>query len=119
MSRSKLDPSHIIQHIYDTATESAKVSIQNLDLAIELSADDGDTIVPQKKMIEVAVAINDIIDTSKYSRICMFGQATMAIKAVLANNTEYTLVTLAAGVYQDICVPRIKVPSAGFIILQS
>jgi hypothetical protein len=41
---SKLAPHQIVQDVYDEANHSIRTTLQNLEIAIELSADDGDSV---------------------------------------------------------------------------
>ena len=41
---SRLDQQQIIKAVYDEATESLKTSLTNLEIAMEISADDGDDV---------------------------------------------------------------------------
>ena len=44
MSRSKIDPVHIQQYVYDDETESLKVKLIPMEMSIELDANDGDSV---------------------------------------------------------------------------
>ena len=41
---SKLAPHQIIQDVYEPTSSSIKTTLQNLEIAVELSADDGDSV---------------------------------------------------------------------------
>lgn len=58
MSMSKLDPSQITRMTYDSSLEAVKVSIQSVDMSIELSAADGDNVtsIPNYNLIETTAA---------------------------------------------------------------
>ncbi len=47
---SKLSPHQIAQSVYDEPSESIKTTIQNMEIAIELSADDGDSVEARKPL---------------------------------------------------------------------
>jgi hypothetical protein len=44
MSRSKIDPIHIQQYVFDEETESLKVKLIPIEMSIELDANDGDSV---------------------------------------------------------------------------
>lgn len=50
---SKLSPHQIAQSVYDQPSESIKTTIQNMEIAIELSADDGDSVISIPKTVNV------------------------------------------------------------------
>lgn len=118
MAKSKMDPVHMLQEAYDESTQAFSMQLKNLEMAIELSADDGDSVLTQTKMVELKVTAGDIIDTSKYSKVCALGASTL-IKAVMSDSVEIELPALAQGIVVAICVPKIKVMSDCYIILQS
>jgi hypothetical protein len=118
MAKSKMDPVHMLQESYDEATQSFNMQLKNLEMAIELSAADGDSVLTQPQMLELKVTAGDIIDTSKYTKICALGASTL-VSAVMSDSVEIELPALPQGAVVAICVPKIKVMSDCYIILQS
>lgn len=47
---SKLSPHQITQDVYDEQSSSIRTNIQNLELSIELNADDGDSVESRKPL---------------------------------------------------------------------
>lgn len=116
MAGSKLDPVKIAQLVFDEATNSYKTNIVDTEIAIELSADDGDSVIPQKLTQAVVVTANEVIDTSKVSRICL--TVTSEILMVVGV-TEVSLGSKTAGAVVDICTPELKIVVAQTVVLQS
>lgn len=48
---TKLSPHQVVQNIYDEPSNTVRISIQNMELAMELSADDGDSVTAVPKAI--------------------------------------------------------------------
>lgn len=55
---TKLAPHQIAQSVYDAPNEAIRTTIQNMEIAIELSADDGDSVITIPKTINVYNAVN-------------------------------------------------------------
>lgn len=108
----------MLQYAYDEDSQAFNMQLKNLEISMELNADDGDSVSTQSKMTELKVEAGDIIDTSKATKICALG-ASPAIKAVMSDDTEINMTSLAAGTVTAICVPKLKIMSACYIILQS
>ena len=47
---TKLSPHQIVQDVYDESSSSIRTNIQNLEIAIEMSADDGDSVEARKPL---------------------------------------------------------------------
>lgn len=118
MAKSKMDPVHMLQESYDEGTQSFNMQLKNLEIAIELDADDGDSVQIQTKMQELKVMAGEIIDTSKASKICALGLST-PIKAVMSDGNEIDMDPLVNGKVTSICVPKLKIMDDCYIILQS
>lgn len=55
---TKLGWEQALRNSYDENTESLKTTIQNIEIAMELSADDGDSVITVPKAINVFNAVN-------------------------------------------------------------
>lgn len=118
MSRSKLDATQIAQTTFDPALEAVKVAVQSVNMDIELSADDGDSVIPQRRQTVVVVTTTTSIDTSKVSRICILNAGAATTKAAVYSAVDYPL-TIAENVVVEICVPTLKITGACIVVLQS
>ncbi len=54
---SKLAPHQIVQDVYDEPNHSIRTTLQNLEIAIELSADDGDSVEARKPLFTGKVSV--------------------------------------------------------------
>jgi hypothetical protein len=118
-NRAKVDPIHALQRSFDEQTNSFHMHMTNLELEMELNAEDGDSVISKRETVEIQAEANEIILVERYSKVCMLGQESVDIKAVMGDNTELELMTLLKGVPKELCVRRIKVLSPCFIILQT
>ena len=55
---TKLAPHQIVQSVYDEANTAVRTTIQNMEIAIELSADDGDSVINLPKTVNVYNGVN-------------------------------------------------------------
>ena len=55
---TKLAPHQIAQSVYDEANTAVRTTIQNMEIAIELSADDGDSVISVPKTVNVYNGVN-------------------------------------------------------------
>lgn len=118
MAKSKMDPVHMLQESYDEGTQAFNMQLKNLEIAIELNAEDGDSVLTQPRMLELKVEAGDVIECSKFTKICALGGSPI-IKAIMSDNIEIDLFSLPEKTIVPICLPKIKIMSACYIILQS
>jgi len=55
---SKLAPHQIAQDVYDEPNHSIRTTLQNLEIAIELNADDGDSVISVPKTVTAYNSLN-------------------------------------------------------------
>ena len=72
MARSKLDPNLIIQCEHDEALAAKKVRIIGTEMAIELNADDGDSVITQARCESMELTTDQEFDISKYYKAKMY-----------------------------------------------
>ena len=124
MSRSKLDANQIIQYVYDSVNEALKVKLQDTEIAMELSATDGDSVTSHPvKLTASALGVTspaddgtDIIpalDCSNLSQVRVDINGTGAVQVMASPNDSgsYFYVVGAGGSVLTICARRIKVVS--------
>lgn len=54
---TKLAPHQIAQSVYDAPNEAVRTTIQNMEIAIELSADDGDSVEARKPLFSAKTTV--------------------------------------------------------------
>jgi hypothetical protein len=120
----KLDQAQIVRKTYDSVNESVKVSLQNTEIAIELSAVDGDSVtsVPSKLVASVTGVVSPTddgatiipaIDCSSLSsvRVDINGTGAVSIMVSPSDTGSYFYSVGGAGSIISICARRIKVVS--------
>lgn len=116
MSRKNLDPIHMLQHSYDEDVEAFKMKLADTEIAMELSADDGDSIISFKPMLVLDVISNVLQDSSKYSKLCVYDEVELILKNV--DGTELHRMDLVKGQIIDILSPNFSVNKNCIIVLK-
>ena len=118
MARSKnLDPVHMIQHSYDEDSESFKMKLTDTEIAMELSADDGDSVFIFKQMLVLDVKAGELIDSSKYSKICIY-EDEITLSLLKSDDILLHKQLMIKGVIIDILAPKISVDRDCTIVLR-
>lgn len=108
---SKLDAVQIIRETFDAATSSSKVNIVNAEIAVELNADDGDTIVNLRNTTTFTLTSGQVLNTSRVSRIAVYsadGAAAVTLVAKIGA-VEISIGTLALNTIREIALPELKI----------
>lgn len=116
MKRTKLDPNHIAQSVFDEESQANRVQVVNTEIAIELRAEDGDSVLTQSQMQVIQCKAGDVVDTSKATKICVTAQTHLSL-VVLGN--DIPLGQPPIGAVLMICSPAVKVSNDCIVILQS
>lgn len=125
MSRSRLDPGQIIQYLYDSATQSAKVSIQNLEMSVELSHNDGDSIYTYSNTVNGTATTGVAIPCDQYKKIAVYSTTPVGLLVEASpDNTTWVTIDNTNAVYiiKDLCAKYVRMSfSSGTVkyVLQS
>lgn len=121
MSRSKVDPIHIQQLVFDDETESYKMRMVGTEMSVELSHMDGDSVYSMTP--SMTVSTKDVAQNCMgMKRVCAFksDEAPSELKIEISPNAEgeefYTLMTLTAkgpSQVMEICAARIRMSGSG------
>lgn len=103
---SRLDINQIANMTLDADKKASKVSIVDADIQIELSHEDGDSIISKKQTIAQKLSNNSMLDVSDCSKICSSHDITL--ESVLEDGTTLFEIVLKKGIPQDICSILIK-----------
>jgi hypothetical protein len=60
---TKLAPHQIAQDVYDESTSAIRTTLQNLEVAVELSADDGDSVEARHQLLASKTLVSSGIST--------------------------------------------------------
>jgi hypothetical protein len=110
----------ILQRVFDSTSNALKIT--STDMAIELSANDGDSVLTQRQTLQIAVTAGQVVNVSRYSRVTYLSavNANTATKIMLLDNvTEVNGPTLAMGVPTEIAATNLKITLAGELVLQA
>ena len=110
----------IFQRVFDSTSNALRIT--SSDMTIELSANDGDSVLTQRQTAQLAVTAGQVVDVSKYSKITYLSavNANTTTKIMLRDNvTEVNGPTLSMGVATDVCAVNLKITLAGELVLQA
>jgi len=72
--KSRLDPNQIAQHLFDEESQANRVTITDTEMAMELSADDGDTVAVEARHWGIKVAPGEVWPCHQVSRIMVYAK---------------------------------------------
>jgi hypothetical protein len=125
--RSKLDPTHIAQLTFDPISESTKVKLQDTEIDMELSADDGDSVTSHPVKLIASVLGCDLddnmldiipaLDCSSLGkvRVDIDGSGNVNVLVSPTDAGDYFYSVGGSGAILDICARRIKVKSLNVV----
>jgi hypothetical protein len=105
---SKLDKHQMDKITFDEATKSRRMYLAGGDLSIELNAEDGDSVLVKQDTQILEVSNGDVVDLSRFSKLCLIGAESCQIKAFV-DNQEFLLYTVAQGEVKQICLTSVKI----------
>jgi hypothetical protein len=107
--RSKLDQTQILQSVYDPENDALRSVLTGTSFAIELDAEDGDSVISKKKtdIIELTLP-KTVIDLSMVEKVCLYGCDTALLK-ILVDNQEVHCYTLTKGNIIEIMAKRVEI----------
>lgn len=82
MSRTKLDPNQIAQYEHDEVACAKKVTMVNTEMAMELSADDGDSVQIQSRTYSMTLTPGEEYNISNVSKMRLYCKTTGADPSV-------------------------------------
>ena len=109
-----------MQRAFDSTAGALKITSSSM--SIELSADDGDSVLTQRQTLQIAVTAGQVVNVSKYSRVTYLHSvnANTSTKILLLDNvTEINGPTLSTGVAAEIAAINLKITLAGELVLQA
>lgn len=117
MSRSKVDPVHMMQFAFDDASESFKTKLTDTEISMELSAEDGDSVIAKREFLVVSIDENSPpLNVSMYSQVCAYDNIQVTI--MLENNSVLGQFSLIPSNVTDILAPYIKVDKPCTLVLR-
>lgn len=105
---SKLDKHQMDKITFDEETRSRRMYIAGGELSMELNAEDGDSVLVKQDTQIIQINNGDVVDLSRFSKICLIGAESCQIKAFV-DNKEFLLYTMAQGEVKQICLTSVKI----------
>ena len=131
MSRSKIDPVHIVQSVYDEETESNKVSIVGTEMSIAVSIEDGDSVTNLPKSLTMGVE-DGIMSCEGMKSYSLYTMPNSDVKVEVSpsktddiwfelTTCKTTTEPLMQASPKEICAARIRISGAGqaYLVLQA
>lgn len=117
--QTRIPGDHVLNRAFDRETDTLKTQLMNADIAIELSAEDGDSVIAKKEHTAQSITSGDIIDVSGMSKAAVYliGNTTeLKIEASPLSSGDVFITIHAAStsnsvVIKDICAERLKITS--------
>jgi hypothetical protein len=109
---SKLDKHQMDKITFDEQTRSRRMFLAGGELSIELNAEDGDSVLVKQDTQMIPVSNNQILDLSRYSKICLIGATSCKINAML-DNQAILLYNIQQGDVKEICLKSVKIELTG------
>jgi hypothetical protein len=106
-----LDYPQIIKKVFDSASNALKVNIQSLDMSVELSHADGDSIYTYGPQVAGVATSGTAIDTVGYRKIAIYSVSPVAlVLSGSADNTTFIQIDNSNATYilKDIAATQVK-----------
>lgn len=125
---TKLAPHQIAQSVYDESNEAIRTTIQNMEIAIELSADDGDSVEIRKPLFSGKATVPS---TTASSTVVAQGDTRYFSEYLIAVNVTSVITSSALKVEVDVSPSDtddvwhhettldINVPGTGFVHIKN
>jgi hypothetical protein len=106
-----LDYPQIIQRVFDEPNAALKVNVQSLDMSVELSHLDGDSVYKYSPQVAGTATSGVAIDAVGYSRIAIYSVSPVAlVLSGSADNSTFIQIdnTNSTYIMKDIAATQIK-----------
>ena len=109
---SHLDPVQIARLKFDIEKQADKVTIVD-NLHIELSHQDGDSVITKNKTEVIKLTSGQIIDLSYASTVCLVGNLSECKLIQVIDNTDVLEINLLKGRPTQVCATIVRVEFTG------
>lgn len=112
---SKLDANQMLRRVYDELIDANRVTVVNTELAIELSAADGDSVtaIPVSSSLSAGT-----YDVAGMKTLCLYGIATLTISPT-DTGENFVALSVAELTPTTICARRLRIVGDGLVVVQS
>ena len=111
----KLDPIQMQRKVYDEQIEANRVTVVGTEMGIELSAQDGDSILAIPMSQSLAEGIHSI---AGMKTLCKYGECSLKVSPLDEGDLWLDL-SAAELEPKAICARRLKIEGTGLVVVQS
>lgn len=122
---TKLAPHQIVQSVYDEANTAVRTTIQNMEIAVELSADDGDSVEARQPLFAGSATVvsgtpsGTVVAQGDVRYFAEYLVAVNVISAVTASGLKIQVEVSPSDTddvwhYDSQIIPELSVPHSGF-----
>ena len=108
MAKSKKDPAQIEQCEHNDDLNAKRVEIVHADIAIELDANDGDSVIAKKQTMAILLTDGIVLDLSMVEKVCLFGCISAKLDIVV-DTEQLEAYTISRGILKEVCVTQVKI----------
>ena len=112
---SKADPIQIARRVFDEESDSNRVKLVETEMAIELSAEDGDSVLAVHTSLVLQEGIHSV---AGMKTLCLYGSATLSVSPH-DEGEEFYSISPAETEPKTICARRLKIEGTGTVVVQS
>lgn len=109
---NKLDPIQIARMKFNETLNADRVELAG-DVAIELSAEDGDSVIIKKQTIAEKVESGQTLDLSSASKVMLAGDVAEATLVLLVDNMSVLEIAIYKGVIKEVCLTNVQINFTG------
>lgn len=111
MNNHNLTGEHVLRTSYDPDTKALKAKMIPMEMSVELSADDGDSVLTYKAVKQLTLNANTQGNVLGYNKLSVYSTANTAVYVAADSSLEWVLVgnTNAVGLLTvDVCANFVK-----------
>lgn len=112
---SKADPIQIARMVFDEESQANRVKMVDHEMAIELDAADGDSVIAVNESLVLQEGIHSV---AGMKTMCKYGSASLSVSPHDEGDEFYTITSVEL-IPKDICARRLKIEGTGTVVVQS
>ena len=116
---TRLDPTHIMKRVFDESNDSNRVQIVGTEIAIAVSAADGDSVLSAPMALRADLQANEALDCLHYQKGVLEAPQAVTIEASIDGETWFELATIQPRAPFEIMAAKIRVSAPCTMILRA
>jgi hypothetical protein len=105
---TRLDPTHIMKRVFDESSDSNRVQIVGTEIAIAVSAADGDSVLSAPMAARHDLEALEELDCLHYQKAVLEAPEGVTIEATIDGETWFELATIQPRAPFEIMVAKIR-----------